>query len=196
LKARVVPIRLSARGATEWSDEAVAAACSSGDPEAVAELFDRFHRSVTRFLSRVVASRSDVEDLAQSTFLQVARGQARFDQRSAVQTWLFGIAANVVRHHLRATVRRRNLSHALSLTRSGVSHEPLSGAADARRALERVRATLYSLPESRRLAFVLCEIEGLSAAEAATVLGTSETAVWKRVSEARKALLRVWEGTV
>jgi DNA-directed RNA polymerase specialized sigma24 family protein len=43
-------------------------------------------------------------------------------------------------------------------------------------------------PPERRLAFVLCEIEGVSAADAARILDTTETAVWKRVSDVRRAL--------
>ena len=59
---------------------------------------------------------------------------------------------------------------------------------DARLALQRVDELLQSLPNEQRLAFVLCEIEGLRAGEAARLLDTTESAVWKRVSDVRKAV--------
>src|SRR5512133_3862347 len=68
--------------------------------------------------------------------------------------------------------------------------EELSTQIDARRDIERVRAAFMSLSEKVRGAFVLCELEGFSAKEAGQVLGTNEVTIWKRVSDARKALVR------
>lgn len=176
-----------------WTDDAVAVACSSGDPQAVAELFERFQGPVTRFMSRLVAG-ADVEDLVQATFLQIARGKAKFDGRSSVKTWLFAIAANVMRQHCRSSARHRRLLWALTSVSKGTASDRLAEQVDARRHVRHVRAAFESLSEKSRLAFVLCELEGLSAREASQVLESSETAIWKRVSDARKALLRAVEG--
>jgi RNA polymerase sigma-70 factor (ECF subfamily) len=193
LTAQVVTLRAPARSSPAWSDEAVALACKSGDPEAVAELFDRFHERVMRYLSRVVSASADVEDLVQTTFLEIAKGNAHFSGRSSVRSWLFGIATNVARHHFRAQTRRKNLTLALSMLGMGRPAETVGALVDARSALETVQRTLDALPENLRIAFVLCEIEGFSAREAADALGVNETAVWKRVSDARKALVRALE---
>lgn len=190
MNSRVLSIRARSDNAQEpWTDEALALACSTGDPRAVAELFERFHLPVTRFLSRLVTG-ADLEDLVQATFLQIARGKARFDGRSAVRTWLFAIATNVMRQHCRTSARRKRLLWALTTTSNGSANDRLSDQVDARRNVQYVRAALESLSEKSRLAFVLCEIEGLSAREAGEVLDSTETAIWKRVSDARKALLR------
>jgi RNA polymerase sigma-70 factor (ECF subfamily) len=181
-------LRQPADGEGTLSDEAIAAACSSGDPVAVAALYDRFHARVGRFLYRVAGARADCEDLLQATFLEVARGKARFDGRSAVLTWVLGIAANVARHHLRSTSRRDRLRVALRLAAATSPVEDPAAAVEARQSLEQAWRMLAALPAERRLAFVLCEIEGLSARQAAEALGTSETAVWKRVSAARQAI--------
>ncbi len=190
MTGKVVRLRQPPPAEPLLSNEAVAAACSTGDPAAVAELFDRYHQSVTRFLSRSVGQAADVEDLLQATFMEVARGRTRFDGRSAVLTWLLGVAANVARHHIRTKARQSRLRAAFSVATSAQTQAAPDQAVEARRALLRVQRALEALPVERRLAFVLCEIEGLSAREAATVLGTSESAVWKRVSDARKALRR------
>jgi hypothetical protein len=82
-RPELVRLRQRAQDQAELlSDEAIAAACAIADPGAVAALFDRFHARVGRFLRRVVRSPVDAEDLLQETFLQVARGQARFDGHS------------------------------------------------------------------------------------------------------------------
>lgn len=174
------------------TDLAIALACSSGDPQAVAELFERFQIPVTRYLSRLVPSR-DVEDLVQATFLQIARGKARFDGRSSAKTWLFAIATNVMRQHYRSSVRHRRILSALTTVRDEGRGERLTEQLDARRHVQSVCAAFESLPENARLAFVLCELEGLSAKEASQILDSSETAIWKRVSDARKQLIQAVE---
>ena len=70
-----------------------------------------------------------------------------------------------------------------------LASEP-SERAEARRTLDQVARALELLPVGQRTAFVMCELEGLSAREAARALGTTEAAVWKQVSKARKALRR------
>jgi RNA polymerase sigma-70 factor, ECF subfamily len=169
------------------SDESVATACSTGDSAAVAELFLRFHAPVTRYLSRLVPSRTDVEDLLQTTFLQIAKGRAHYAGRASVRTWLLGIATNVVKHHRRSGARLLRLLDAARREPPPAPPWPCDDDA-AKRALRRIEQALSSLSPEQRFAFVLCEIEGLSAREAALILETSEQAVWRRVSDARRAL--------
>lgn len=195
MTARVVRIRKPADRDAAWSDEAVAHACVSGDPAAITELFERFHPRVTRYLSRALGGGPDVEDLVQATFLEIARGGCRFDGRSAVSTWLLGVATNAVRHHLRSTTRRRGMLDAVAIERAGEAEPAHGDAVDARIALRRAQEVLAALPEEQRLAFILCELEGVKASDAARLLETTESAVWKRVSDARRILrLTLGEG--
>jgi RNA polymerase sigma-70 factor (ECF subfamily) len=183
-----VVVRLRKRRASDppLGDEALATAASTGDPTAVAELFDRFHGPVTRYLSRAVGVGPDVEDLLQTTFMEIARGRSHFEGRSTALTWVLGIATNVVRHHRRSMGRLRKLESAARLAVAEPRMEPAD--VDARRALEIAQRTLDEMPIEKKLAFVLCEIEGLSAREASEILGATEAAVWKRVSQVRRAL--------
>jgi RNA polymerase sigma-70 factor (ECF subfamily) len=180
-------LRLRSRGqsAPPLSDEALARACAGGDPGAVSALFDRFRGPVARTIYRLVGGGSDVEDLVQSTFLEVARGKSVWDGRASVLTWLLAIATNVVRHHRRATGRRLRLVSAMTWAQA---QERGSGRPEARIELARADKALADLGDELREAFVLCQLEGLSAREAAQALGTSEAAVWVRVSKARKAI--------
>ena len=119
-KSNLVALRQPAGSHQPLSDEAVALACASGDSAAVAELFDRFHKPVARYLCRILVDRGEVEDCLQATFLEVARGKTGYQARSSVSTWLFGIATNVVRHQARSAGRRARLGQALRLVTQGV----------------------------------------------------------------------------
>lgn len=185
-------VKLHARQPREeaMGDEALAHACAAGDPAAIGALFDRFQERVARYAERLVG-RTDAEDVVQLTFLEVARGQATYDGRARVSTWLLAIATNVARHQRRSAGRRRRLGAALESvpppTSGHTQMEARAQLADAKRALAALSVKL-------REAFVLCELEGLGAREAGRILGASEAAVWKRVSKAR-AQIRAWVET-
>ncbi len=174
----------------DLSDEALVAAAGAGDADAVGALFERFRDPVFRFLTRVVGGRPDidVEDLVQQTFLVIVRG-AKFDGRAKVSTWIFGIAANIARTHRRGRSRRFRFLEGFQSARTltTVDADP-DERLDVSRRLARVKAALEAEPLPRRMAFVLCEMEGMSAKEAGAVLKVSEAAIWKRVSETRRRL--------
>jgi len=161
------------------------------DGRAFADWFSRHERTLTRFIYRQVPCTMDVEDILQATFVRAIRGYSKFDGRSAVATWLMGIAANVVRHHVRSKVRRQRLEHHLQMAFGGGRETHLTEHIQAKRSLAAANDALQKLDSDKRQAFVLCELEGLTAREAARTLGATETTVWKRVSDTRKILRRV-----
>lgn len=167
-------------------DEALALACGEGDLDALGELFERYCQPLSRFVHRLVSKRADVEDLVQTTFVDVAAGRATYDPtRGKVITWLMAIATNKVRNHRRAGFRQQHFFHMLE---SILFSSHASGGEEPSDRLSRAKSALQRLSPVLREAFVVCELEGLSAKEAALVLGASERAIWKRVSNARKQL--------
>ena len=85
------------------SDAALVAACAIGDSAALGVLFDRHHRGVYAFLSRLAGTdQRDLDDLVQATFLEALRSAKRYRGDAPVHRWLFGIAANIVSHHVRS----------------------------------------------------------------------------------------------
>jgi len=137
----------------------------------------------------MIQNDDEVEDIVQATFVVVLRGRSTFDARSLVSTWLLGIACNIVRHHVRSKMRRRRFETCLSLLMSHKQEESnVAERAHARRTLALAHSALSRLDIDKQLAFVMCELEGLSARQAAQSLGVTEAIVWKRVSDARKAL--------
>ena len=196
MKRSVVALRPVEGTAAEMSDEALVAACGTVDRAALGALYDRHAISMRRFLARMSGTDDrDLDDLVQATFETVARAARSFDGRSSVRTWLFGIANNTARHHVRTETRRRRLTDAATVAavRAVSASNPYSDAAERERAA-RLKDAIVALPPKLREAFVLVYLEGLSGAEVAHLLDTREGAIWKRLHEARAKLRVALEG--
>jgi RNA polymerase sigma-70 factor (ECF subfamily) len=185
-----------AAAAAPHEDTALIAACAKGDPNALGALFDRHDQAVRRFLARICqVVPADLDDLVHATFVEVYRSAPGFRGRASAKTWIFGVAVNVARHHARGEARRRRFLTALAGTRP-TAVQP-SDAAEHHHALGRMAEAIGELPYARRAAFVLCEIEGLTAAEAASVLDVRPGTIGRWLHEARKTLREAigWSAT-
>jgi len=182
--------------AAEMTDEALVAACGTGDRAALGALFDRHHDGLRRFLGRLAGTDDrDLDDLLQATFEVVPRAARRFDGRAPTRAWLFGIAVNVARHHVRSEIRRKRLSEtAIALPRP--DHRDGADEVMARERAATLHAAIAALPTKQREAFVLVYLEGVSGGEAAAILDCREGAIWKRLHEARARLRDALEGVV
>lgn len=170
-----------ARVDEQLSDAGLVAACAAADRTARAQLFERHVDAIHRFVSRMRGSDADlVDDLVQMTFVR-AFGAARTFRGTSARSWLYGIAANVVREHARKEIRRKR---ALSL----VADELPRTAQPGRIELARLPAALEALPHELRAAFVLIDLEGEKGCDAAAALGIPEGSLWRRVFQARTAL--------
>lgn len=181
-------LQFRSKAKAELSDEALIDACAGGDKAALGELFDRYYRQVYRFISRMSGCDiRDLDDLVQSSFLEVQRSARRFRQASAVKTWIFAIAANVVRHHIRSEARRKKaLDHVAALPAS-VQSSPYDDF-ERKDQLQQLVVALRNLPHGQRVVFVMCDLEGISGVEVARTLHLRQGTVWRRLHEARKTL--------
>jgi RNA polymerase sigma-70 factor (ECF subfamily) len=177
---------------SEISDEALLAACAVGDSAALGALFDRHHEAVYRLISRLLRSEPDaIDDLVQTTFLEAWRSAGRYDGRGLVKSYLFGIAANAVRHHVRSTKRRRE---AFADWQPPEPRNAPDDMASRAQQVGRLAAALDRLPHDLRAAYVLCDLEDISGVEAARMLDVRAGTLWRRLHEARKALRAAIEG--
>ena len=188
MTTKLVPLRRVAGDIVEMSDEALLAACATGDAPALGALFDRFHLAVYRFAGRLPMT-DDLarDDLVQATFLEVRRAAPSFRGTSSVKTWILGVAANVARHMLRAE-RRRRVHQARYLERITAAPELLDAQVERRKLLARVAEALAQLPRDQQIAFILCDLEQLPGAEVARTLEIPEGTLWRRLHTARKAM--------
>ena len=189
--ARVLPLRPPDR-AEALSDEALLAAVAVGDGGALAALFRRHHARVHRFCARI-AGDADAEDLVQETFVAAWVQAPRWRGSASARAWLYAIAANLARKRWRGGARRAVAFDALRVVERRDAPGPERQVAD-REALERLARAIEALPHDLRVAFVLCEIEGVSGTEAAKALGVRPGTLWRRLHEARRRLLPVVEG--
>ncbi len=145
-------------------------------------------------ISRLLRSEPGaVDDLVQTTFMEVWRAAKKYDARGSVRSFVFGIAANTVRHHVRGAKRRRDAIAALP-------EPPPSRAPDAtairNQQLDRLATALAALPHDLRVAYVMCDLEDIPGVEAARALDVRAGTLWRRLHEARRALREAIGGEV
>jgi RNA polymerase sigma-70 factor (ECF subfamily) len=188
VSAKLVPLRRVSGAIADMSDEALLAACATGDAAALGALFDRFHLAVYRFAARLPTTDELArDDLVQATFLEVQRTAQAFRGTSAVKTWILGVAANVARHALRGERRRR--VHQAKFLEQVAAPAPLADEqVERRRLLARIGEALVALPRDLQVAFILCDLEQLPGVEVARVLEIPEGTLWRRLHTARKAM--------
>ena len=88
-------------------DEQLVVAYREGEVAALSELIGRYEKELFHFLIRFAGNRAFAEDLFQETFLQIHQSAKTFDASKRFKPWLFTIAANKARDHLRREKRRR-----------------------------------------------------------------------------------------
>ena len=148
-----------------------------GDAEAFEFLYRRVSPNLMGYLLRLTRNRERAEDLLQITFSKIHRARGSFLKGAPVLPWILAIARRSFLDERRsAQVRTEDLSPDGSLPEPQLEERALP--AELSDALE---IALDRLPETYREAIVLTKITGLSVAEAATVLGSTETAVKLRV---------------
>jgi RNA polymerase sigma-70 factor (ECF subfamily) len=153
------------------------------------EEFDEILRQrepqVLRTAYRVLGNWADAEDVAQEAFVKLHRHGLGFASDAAIGAWLYRVTVNL------CLDRRRRLRPAAELTGLAAPGESPEAVALGDERKRKLMAALARLPVKERAAIVLREIEGLSTAEVAAALGSSEGTVRSQISHALSRL-RGW----
>lgn len=166
----------------ELTDAGIVAACATGDRAALGMLFERYVHAVHCFIRSMRGSDPEaIDDLVQATFVAAFDAARRFAGAS-VKSWLFGIAANLVRGYARREQRRKHALRVVSETAAG-SYSRSDAAT-----LARLPEAILALPHDLRAALVIVDIEGERGIDAAAALGIPEGTLWRRVFFARQAV--------
>ena len=170
-------------------DEELVVSSARGDASAVEELFARHGERVYRLLARLRGvDAKEIEDLVQSTFLEMQRSARKFENRASVAAWILGIALNLRRHYLRSEARRRAfMDEVAPLICKPQERDPHQQLAE-RQYFDRLEVGIRELPEHLRVVLILSDIEGLKGRDVARTLGVPEGTVWRRLHEARLRL--------
>jgi RNA polymerase sigma-70 factor (ECF subfamily) len=175
------------------TDEMLMAAYVSGDRRAFEQLFARLAPRLHRFFRRSFSAEATADDLLQVTFLKLHKARATYKSDMRVAPWAFAIAARVRLDEFR---RRKRLAEdgdeeALARADEAQAEEPPRGGTIDGYTAEAVRRAVDGLPESQRVVIHLNRFEGMTFAEIAKVLGTTEGAVKLRAFRAYGALRHV-----
>jgi len=177
-----------------YPDEAsLLAGLRAGDRYACSCMLKRFGPQLYRIAWQMTGDPDEAEDVLQEALIRSCDHIDDFAGLSALGTWLHRITVNTALMHLR---RRRSAPVA---SPAGSDQTPATelfvdmtaGPGDVVLSSElrdRLDAAVLELPETLRLAFVLCEIEGMSTREAARALGISVSALKVRLHRARLVL--------
>jgi RNA polymerase sigma-70 factor (ECF subfamily) len=159
----------------------------SGDGDALADVYARYHERIWSFLLRLSGRRHLAEDLFQETWLAVARGARRLRDDTDLRAWLFTVARN--RHRSYRRWAALDIARLLELG-SGPAEQARAPDqdAEARAAAARAEAAFAQLSDAHREVLLLVVGEGLDAPQAGVVLGLSPEAVRQRLRRARMEL--------
>jgi RNA polymerase sigma-70 factor, ECF subfamily len=159
-----------------------------GDQEAFNTLAARYSTRLRRTLYRITRDCDAAYDAVQEALMRAWQSIDRFEGRSQFYTWLTRIGINEAYRGL-----RRPTEESLEVDDRVGERIPAWGsqpeaAFESREFLAAVEEALGELPLDYRTAVTLRDVDGLSAAEAADVLGIGERALKSRLHRGRMAL--------
>ena len=163
------------------SDDALVAQAAAGRRDAFEELVRRHRGRVYALALRICRNPDDAEDALQETFIAAHRALPRFDRRARFSTWLYRIATNKCYD---ALGRRQPTADAEALPEVADPRDPFARSERA----GHLESALAALPEQFREAALLCDVCGLTPAEASEVLGVPEGTMKSRSFRARAQL--------
>ncbi|HEY2225482.1 RNA polymerase sigma factor [Actinomycetospora sp.] len=157
-----------------------------GELGAYEELIRRHRDRIYRIALRITGDPADADDVTQEVVIQLWTTLSGFAGGSAFTTWLYRVVVNRsldLQRRARRTAPDEptddDLASVAGPERSVVAGEELRAGLEA----------IARLPDTQRVPFVLCQIEGLSYAQAAAVTKVSEATLRGRLARARTTLL-------
>lgn len=170
-------------------EEALVRRAAAGEPTAFRTLFERHRSDVARLVWRMLNAPSDLDDVVQEVFVQVFRSLKDFRGQAKFSTWLHRVTVNVVLMHRRSARSRPVLTEEAPSDLVADTGQRLPDEDAERR--ERMRAfqrLLARLADKKRVVFVLHELEGMSPAEIAEIVGAPVLTVRTRLFYARREI--------
>ena len=179
-------------------DTALVARAREGDLSAFEEIYRRYDRRIYNTVYQVVRNEDDAADITQEAFIRAYRSLKNLRSDEAFTSWLFRIAINLSRNHLRGrpSFRVESLDeYATSEEEEQELQVPDSTGDPARMAETRemqsmVRRAVGALSPAHREVITLHHLEGMRVDDIARILNCSVGTVKSRLSRARDELKR------
>lgn len=166
----------------------------AGRPDAFASLFDTYADRLYRLGMSLVGDPFEAEDIVQDAFLKAITHIDSFQARSSLGTWLYRVVYNSSIDRLRSRVdnplpeESDPDENSLPMPEVLLEWHTPEALAISNEGQDYLDQAIQSLPGSLRSVFVLRDIEELSTAQTAEILGVGESLVKVRLHRARLAL--------
>jgi RNA polymerase sigma-70 factor (ECF subfamily) len=172
-------------------DDSLVAGILAGDESCFEILHTRYRSRIYAFALKRLGDPVEAEDVVQEVFMQVHRCLASYQGRSALLTWMFGIAHNqVCRRFRRKKPTMVSLDEPEAIELSSPDASP-DRCVDANRALRRCGEVVeHELTDQQRTVFYLKYAENRTTRAIAEELGKSNQAIKISLFRSRKTLLR------
>ena len=158
----------------------------AGDHIAFTALFARYNVPICRYLARLVGDDDLGCDLAQDTFLAAWRALPGIAEDSRFAPWLYRIATNLARSHLRRSRLIRWLPWGEHGGRPSSDHPSIAGPEEQTGEAERIKLALAQVSPKNRSCLLLQLEAGFSQREIARLLGIKEKSVSAYISRGRQ----------
>jgi RNA polymerase sigma factor (sigma-70 family) len=168
-------------------DREVVAAIVAGDPEGIAEAYDRYALPLYSYCRSLLREPADAADAVQDTFLIAASKLGGLRDPGKLRSWLYAVARNECYRRLRAGEATSALDEAGDMTAEAVD---VASAIEQAEVRQFVRDAIAGLNPSERDVVELSLVQGLAGDELADALGVSRNHAHALLSRARSQLER------
>jgi RNA polymerase sigma-70 factor (ECF subfamily) len=181
---------------TEAHPSRLIAECLAGNEDAIELMVRRYEGGVFRLALSIVGDGAEASEITQETFLSALRSLASYQENHSFKAWLYTIALNHSRSHL----RKRKVVERLRATLTGIfrletQKQPSPEQAVIQSEKEAaVWQSLRQLDERHRIVVILRYFHELSIAEIAEVLAVNEGTIHSRLHSAREKLRDALKG--
>ena len=170
-------------------DSTIVGKCQSGQAEFYGQLVDKYSGRIINLGYAMMGNRHDAEDVAQEAFVRAYQGLGKFQKKAKFSSWLYQIALNLCKDHLKAKSRHARPTDDEQLANMDgnpkdqaprlIIQDELSG---------KMREAINKLPVLYREAFVLRHLQGLQYEDVAAITTVPADTVRVRAYRAREML--------
>jgi len=150
---------------------------------------------VLRTIYLITQDREASEELAQETFVRAYRKQHHFRGESSERTWLYRVACNMAKNHLRRRPEQRGRGEIIDFDRRATAHPGPEEVAARRESRARILSVVAELPAELREVVALYYLDEMSVTEVAEVVGIPAGTAKSRLARARSELRRTLRET-
>jgi len=161
---------------------------TAADEDVLKDAMAEHGPALLSFIYRCIPDPATADDLYQETWIRAYDSRRRYDPARPLRTWLYAIALNAVRTHVRRSRRQTEAEAARAI--------PGIPAPDPEFSPAEIRAFLDRIPEEQREVFLLREFQGLTYEQIADVtqrpVGTLKSQMFHAVQKLKKIVEPLW----